>query len=774
MNKKVEIFNKRFNPSIKQAEAAYTPKRKTNTKVKQVESLMAGVLCVLSFIIPWIFTHYTYEFYEITKNTVLILGVMILLSLWAIKIVRAKKLTFVRTPLDLPILLFLGTQILSTIFSIYKQASFWGYYSRFTGGLFSTFILILLYYIIVNNINKKKYIEIIIKTSLVSFTLLAFFTVLKSFGVFQGLFDSLATAHPSLEFLNSLTFTPVGNPNSLPYLFILILPIVLAFISREDEEDFTNDIFAILSSSIILLAIGVTSVSPVNVYSIIVWLLVSGIIVVSLIYKSPVSKNVLLKFFPIFLFAIFSALFAMSSSMREIISDDINFTRYPDVPFDTEWAVITGTFKEHKIGGFLIGTGLDTYAYNFVRFRPEEQNLESNWYQNYTRSSNQIYDLLSNSGIIGFSSFVLLGVVIFSFLIKKLLKREIGGDNIKFTHGVGITLIVILFISFITIFPITVLFILWLFLGLIVATYYLQNERVKEKYKLSLLLSKSKIAIEKEKDIISYIFGGIIAIFVIICTFFVMRNFIAEVQFKRTLIAMNFGAINEANDNILKAINKNDKRDHYHRQLAYVSLLALRDSVSQVSEEYEESIQAYQTYLISVIREEVEITISINELDYANWETAAVIFKQLVDLSAGQLYGNETLYATSQAIMLNPYNPDNYIILGYIYQYNANEELKGQAEQVFFRAYALRPDYALSTFALGNYLEFVKKYDEAIALYQNSITNYYPSESEINTLLRERIEAVREKQEGVGEIEEQSSPTDEEITREVEDNVSPW
>jgi len=73
MNKNIEVFTKRFNPSIQQAEVAYTPKRKTNTKVKQVESLMVGVLCVLSFIIPWIFTHYTYEFYEITKNTVLIL-----------------------------------------------------------------------------------------------------------------------------------------------------------------------------------------------------------------------------------------------------------------------------------------------------------------------------------------------------------------------------------------------------------------------------------------------------------------------------------------------------------------------------------------------------------------------------------------------------------------------------------------------------------------------------------------------------------------------------
>lgn len=749
-------------------------KKASSSKVSTIESIIMLVLSVVVFLLPWICTPFTYEFYEITKNTVLIISVILLVTLWAIKASLKKQISLVKTPFDLPILIFLASQIISTVFSIYKQTSIWGYYSRFTGGLISTVTLVLLYYFVVNNINKKEYVNRLVKISTISITLLALFVILKSFNVFNPMFEKLASSHASLSFLTSAIFTPVGTPNALPYLFVLALPILLFFIFGDEEDKALQQIFSITGACICLFAIGITSMaSSFDLASVAVWVLVFGVIVGVLILKFPLSNNTFLQLLPVVLVAIFSLIFAFRPQVRDLISKNINYARYPEVPFNTTWAVITGTYRAHKVGGFLVGTGPDTYAYDFPRFRPIEQNLEVNWHQNYTRSSSQVYGLLVESGIIGFLSFAFLIFMAISFIIRKGFKKEIGSMNVILL-GSGLSIVVISLSSFVIFFPIVILFYFWLLLGLIVSLYFVDNPRSKETYTFSFLISKSKVAYEGEKEVIPYVFIGVALVFLLTCSYFVTRNFVGEYQYKKALVASYWRDYGKSNDYILGAISKNDKRDYYHRHLAYTGLEALKEILSAVqTEQSEQTDDAQVNYFVSLIKEELNKAVNLNRLDAANWEAAAVIYKQLVELASGKAYGNETLYAAAQAISLNPYNPDNYIILGYIYQFNANEEYRGKAESVFVQAYNMQPSYPLSIFALGNYLEFVQKYQEAINLYQISITNFYPNESDVNTLLNERIQLAEDKLAGVKDEGETKEPTEEDITQEVQDNVIP-
>jgi len=747
------------------------PRNSLKTKVNSINRYIVFIISILGFILPWAFSHYTYEFYEITKNTVLILAVIILLLLWAIKITITKKLVIKKTPFDIPIIIYLSSKVLSTIFSIYKPTSIWGYYSRFTGGLISNIVLILLYYIVINNVSRKKDLYKILKVTIVSLILMAAFIIMKSFGVLNGIFDKLIESHPSLIYLNSGIFSPVGNPNVLPFLFIIALPVLMSFISGSDE-DFTDQIIGIIGSCVCILVIGITSISGTNFIGIIVWVFVALIITIVFAMNMPLNQNVTFKFLPIIIFTIFSILFTFSSQFRDIISNDINFARYPDAPFNTSWSVIMGTYKEHKIQGFLIGTGLDTYAYNFTRFRPIEQNLEPNWNQNYTKSSREIFGLLSESGLFGLLSFILFAFVVSAFILKNIIKKDISGDY-KIV-GIGFALLSVFIISFLTSYSVTMLFMFWLLLASLVSAYFAENERNQERYEISLNVSKSKIAIENEKDVVPYFLLGISVIIIGLSTFITVKNYIAELQYKKSLVAISWGELGNANDFVIKSINKNDKRDYYHRQLAYVALQALNDTLDQDSsqEQDQQRIQAYQNYLISLINEETNNAISLNKWDAVNWEVSAVIYKQLVEITNGKMYGDETLYASSKAIELNPYNPDNYIILGYIYQFNTNEELSSQAERVFKQAYSLQPSYVLSIFSLGNYLEFSGKYDEAVNLYTISINNYYPYESDVNSLLEERKLGAISKKEGEA-LEEDVVPSDEDITEELEENILP-
>ncbi|MDZ7587366.1 MAG: hypothetical protein U0946_06440, partial [Patescibacteria group bacterium] len=92
----------------------------------------------LLIIVPLILTPYNYELFEFNKMLTVYVFTVIIAAAWISRMIINRRLIFSRTPFDLPILLFLLSQIVSTIFSIEPHTSFWGYYSRFHGGLLST------------------------------------------------------------------------------------------------------------------------------------------------------------------------------------------------------------------------------------------------------------------------------------------------------------------------------------------------------------------------------------------------------------------------------------------------------------------------------------------------------------------------------------------------------------------------------------------------------------------------------------------------------------
>lgn len=111
---------------------------------------------LLFFLVPLAFTSDTSELFEFNKLWVTFILTLTIALAWFTKMVIRKKFTIQRTPLDIPIALFLISEIISTILSMDFHVSLWGYYSRFNGGLFSILSYIFLYYAFVSNLNDEK------------------------------------------------------------------------------------------------------------------------------------------------------------------------------------------------------------------------------------------------------------------------------------------------------------------------------------------------------------------------------------------------------------------------------------------------------------------------------------------------------------------------------------------------------------------------------------------------------------------------------------------
>src|SRR3989344_5690784 len=152
----------------------------------------------LFLLVPLAFTSKTSELFELNKMWLTWAITIIITAFWLIKMVLQRRIIFQRTPLDIPIALFLFSQIISTIFSLDSHVSLWGYYSRFNGGLLSIVSYILLYYAFLSNFDSQKLSAIthkLLSISLITGLVVALWGFPSHFGydptcfIFRGNFD---------------------------------------------------------------------------------------------------------------------------------------------------------------------------------------------------------------------------------------------------------------------------------------------------------------------------------------------------------------------------------------------------------------------------------------------------------------------------------------------------------------------------------------------------------------------------------------------------------
>src|SRR3989338_374632 len=181
---------------------------------------------LLFFLTPLFWSSSNYELFEFNKMILVYGFTVIIVGAWLLKTINEKKLTIKRTPLDIPLLLFLGANILSTIFSMDPHTSIWGYYSRSNGGLLSLISYLLLYWAFVSNMDIR-HVKTTLKFGLDSGFLISLWAILEHFGVspscviLRGEFNDACW----IQDVQARVFASLGQPNWLAaYLAMLIFP----------------------------------------------------------------------------------------------------------------------------------------------------------------------------------------------------------------------------------------------------------------------------------------------------------------------------------------------------------------------------------------------------------------------------------------------------------------------------------------------------------------------------------------------------------------------
>ena len=163
-----------------------------------------------------VFTPLAFGTVQVWSITTVHLITLFMLTFWLIKMTALGKFRLAKTPLDLPILLFLGIAVITTLTSIYPYVS--------KVELYKIINYVLLYYLVVNNIKDKAQIKRIVILVVIVGTSLAIYGLYNYFNGIEKIY-TLDKKH----YLGMVTSTYV-NHNHIGGYFELAIPLGIGLI----------------------------------------------------------------------------------------------------------------------------------------------------------------------------------------------------------------------------------------------------------------------------------------------------------------------------------------------------------------------------------------------------------------------------------------------------------------------------------------------------------------------------------------------------------------
>ena len=386
---------------------------------------------LLFFAVPLFFWPRTSEVFEFNKVLLVYGFTVLIVAVWLGKMISQKKIIFHRTTLDIPILLFLATQALSTIISIDSHTSFFGYYSRFHGGLLSLISYALLYWAFVSNMDKQK-------TLTAMYYALSTGVIVSIYGIFEHFGYSVSCLFITGRFdvacwvqdVQHRIFATLGQPNWLAAYLVALTPLTWAFAAKKKSGYWI--MASVLFYTTILFTKSRSGLLGLGVAFAIYWLFN--------LWKNK-KHFIILTASYLFLTAIVGTSFTQAPTAQGPALET-GGTESGDIR-KIVWKGALDVWRANPI----LGTGVETFAYSYYQFRPAEHNLTSEWDFVYNKAHNEYLNFLANTGLVGTTAYLtLIGASL--FVLRKNIALLAGYVSILITNFFGFSVVPVALLFF--------------------------------------------------------------------------------------------------------------------------------------------------------------------------------------------------------------------------------------------------------------------------------------------------------------------------------------
>jgi len=654
-----------------------------------LSAISVFLLGLLFLAFPILITTITTDIFTIPKQFLLGAVVLILLSIFVIRMIIEGSVKLRRTFLDLPIILFSLMLFLSALFAVNRFDSI----IAFVPILFAVFS----FFVIVNIIRDNKSILPLILSLLLGGVILSTLSILSFFKIHLI----------PLIIAQSQIFTPIGSLLDQAVYLAILLPIALYFTRSSTANDPSGN-NSVKSLIFITISIVILMGLLFNVYQ---------------IFNPPTPGQKLI---------ILPYKIGLQTAFASISQDTNRFVQ-----------------------GFFFGSGFGTFATDFTRFKQAAFNQNQTlWNLTFVKSSSFILELLATTGFLGLLSFV--------FLIIRGGKVVIAGSN-KFVNPFSISLV--LAIAALIILPVgfTIQAIFFILLGLFAVVQSLIKADHKKFFDIELqivALKKGLFNVEAlsstpsitpqhhlrhdTSKILPVIFAIIIFIIVGFLGFFSTSYLISDIKFQSALIAASKNKATETYQNQAQAISIFPYRENYYRIFSQTNL-SLANSLASSQPKDASPSASDQQRIYRLIQQSINAartSTTLSPQTSINWQNLSSIYRSLIGF--GQNSESFAIATQQQALILDPNNPQQYILLGGIYYQLGRWE---NAQTQFQIAVNLKSDFANAHYNLGHALENKGDLDKALAQYE-IVKGLVSTDQNSLKQITSEIEVIKSKIEG--------------------------
>ncbi len=648
-----------------------------------LQKIISILFLGLIFFLPLIFWIPNSEVFELPKMLFVYLMTALITAVWAMRMILAGRIIWRRTPLDIPILLFLLSQIVSTIYSIDPHISWFGWYGRFNGGLWSTISYTLLYYALVNNLrnkkqetgNNEKWSLLLASCSLFLFAILVSSAIVSLYALFQHF--GIDKDFWVQDVMNRV-FSTQGQPNWLAGYIVMIMPLAFVITSsklkNQKSKLLSYGILLVLFLSLLftksrsgLLGFAVadtafwglvftkfTKARPCFARPGLNWIIIHlGMLLLILTTNNPARdflKNSVLQ----------PSSFSPQPSALSPTKSEFGGTESGDIR-KIVWNGAAELVKQRPFFGF----GPETFGLTYWQVRPKEANLTSEWNFLYNKAHNEWLNLAANTGLFGLGSHLLL-LGWFSVWVLKGLVRQLA-DQALLNYAILAALLGLEAVNFFGFSTVTTETYRYLFMGLVVGfatkgKILKGDSFIKLRWWQYFLLTTIAVSI----------FWAISGIF---------NQFQADLKYNLGRQFYSARYISESLESLSQAVNLSPNEPVFRNELAEilsvaaVSVWGSGDETRAVeiknnAVENFKIVSRQSKFNLTFVRTRAQMEFLMREID--------------PDLT------DEALKLSKQAIDLSPTDPRGYYLLG---RMHAELNDKSTAENLYRRALELKPDY---------------------------------------------------------------------------------
>jgi Tfp pilus assembly protein PilF/biopolymer transport protein ExbD len=683
------------------------------------DKIIKTSIYLLVFLLPLFFLPFSFEAFEFNKQYLLLFLVSLAFFSWLARMVLVdKELKFKRTPLDIPILVFLFVAILSAVFSIDKTSSMFGFYGRFSDSLSGLISLVMLYFLITNNVtvsktpkesklptgqaNSEIQNSSLIKIFLWSVFFVILFAYLSIFGVWAK-FNALLPENFSLPtIMLQRTFNPAAGSMEALAVFLAIITVFLMGRILTGLKGRLSGIIHYLLLIISLFLLTIVDFGPAWILLFASLFIFVGVVLVRRIFKENVNR-LLLPILVIILSAVF--LFINTTPIQSAILK-VQLPQEQVVTQGISWqTAFKGTTENVK--SIFLGSGPGTYHYEFSKFKPIEFNQDRLWQIRFDRPASHIAEVLGTMGFLGFLAyFALIG---FFLMMGYFFLQQ---------SKAGIPLFMV-------------------FLALLVGQFvYYQNTILAFTFWLILALSvvawqkpvKEKMISFKDFPELSLVFSALLIVIglgILGCYFFAGKFYLADFSYQSA-------AGSERIKKLEKTVNLNPYQPQYKIVLSRAYLDKVATETQKPADQRDQA--ALSNYVHRAItytkggeinRKEIEGAVQLAPNRVAAWETLGMVYRDIRGIATGALEWG--IKSFGEAVALEPANPVLHTELGKLYLIQGDN---GKAKEEFNKAKALKSDYVDASIQLALIYEKEGNLEEAIKQMEG-LANVYPFTTEV-------------------------------------------